>query len=191
MKCTFNNVVEIGKKICQVKLSKGDIAVDCTMGNGNDTAFLCSLVGKEGRVYAFDIQKQALVNTRKKLEDLNFLARATLILDGHENIDQYIQDKIQLMIFNLGYLPKGDHEITTRSATTLEAVRKSLKLLSPNGVILLIIYPGHEQGKLEKADLQSFTANLKQKEFNVLQICFTNQINNPPELICIEKLKSS
>ncbi|AET66299.1 putative S-adenosylmethionine-dependent methyltransferase involved in cell envelope biogenesis [Desulfosporosinus orientis DSM 765] len=191
MKNSISNVVEIAKKICQRKLSKGDIAVDCTMGNGNDTALLCSLVGEEGRVYAFDIQEQALLNTKKRLEGLNFLERATLILDGHEKIDRYIKDKVQLIIFNLGYLPRGNHEITTRSETTIEAIGKCLELLRPNGVILLIIYPGHENGKLEKVDIHEFTSALNQKEFNVVQVCFTNQINNPPELIYIERVKSN
>lgn len=188
MKNSFRNVVEIAKEISQLKLNKGDIAVDCTMGNGNDTALLCSLVGEEGQVYAFDIQEQALLNTKKRLEGLNFLERATLIFDGHEHIDQYILDKVQLIIFNLGYLPGGNHEITTRSVTTLDAIGKCLELLRPNGVILLIIYPGHENGRLEKADIHKFTSALNQKEFNVVQICLTNQINNPPELICIEKV---
>jgi hypothetical protein len=44
MKNIFKNAVEISKKISELKLNGGDIAVDCTIGNGNDTAFLCSLV---------------------------------------------------------------------------------------------------------------------------------------------------
>ena len=36
----------------------GDICIDATMGNGNDTALLSQLAGKRGRVLAFDIQKQ-------------------------------------------------------------------------------------------------------------------------------------
>ena len=188
MKNFFTNVLEISKELCKLKLNNGDIAIDCTMGNGNDTAFLCSLVGDKGKVYAFDIQESAVINTKKKLQELNFLQRAEIILDGHENIDKYIKEDAKLIIFNLGYLPRGNHEITTKKETTIQALRKCLDLLKPNGIILLVIYPGHENGKIEKEALESFTSKLNQKEYTVANICFTNQINNPPELICIEKV---
>lgn len=189
MQNIFSNVLEISKKICQLKLNHGDTALDCTMGNGNDTAFLCSLVGEKGKVYAFDIQEDAVENTSKRLRELNFLGRAELILDGHQNIDQHIKDrKVKLVIFNLGYLPRGNHEITTKAETTIEAVQKCLAVLEPNGIILLVIYPGHENGKKEKETLRIFTAGLNQKEFNVVSICLKNQVNYPPELICIEKV---
>jgi len=188
MKNSFINAVEISKGICHSKLSIGDTAVDCTMGNGNDTAFLCSLVGEKGKVYGFDIQEEAILNTRKRLEELNVLERSVLILDGHETIDKYIKETVKVVIFNLGYLPKGNHKITTKKETTLEAVQKCLDLLEPNGIILLIIYPGHENGKLEKEALESFASTLNQKDYNVVKISFQNQINYPPELICIEKV---
>lgn len=186
----FKNVIELSKKICKLKLGIGDRAVDCTMGNGNDTAFLGSLVGEVGKVYAFDIQEDAVTNTRTKLRELNFLERTELIHDGHQNIDNYIKELVKLVIFNLGYLPKGNHEITTKKETTIEAVQKCLGILEPNGVILLVIYPGHENGIAEKEALESFTSKLNQKNYNVAHIWFTNQINNPPELICIEKVCS-
>ncbi|MDP4161050.1 MAG: class I SAM-dependent methyltransferase [Bacillota bacterium] len=184
----FKNVLEIAKELCTLKLNPGDIAVDCTMGNGNDTSFLCSLVGEKGKIYAFDIQEEAVIATRKKLQKLNLLERAELILDGHQNIDKYFIGNVRLVIFNLGYLPRGNHEITTKKETTLQAVQKCLDLLEPNGIILLVIYPGHENGKLEKEALESFTSKLNQKVYNAANICFTNQINHPPELICIEKV---
>lgn len=188
VKNIFVNAVEISKEICRLKLNSGDTAVDCTMGNGNDTAFLCSLVGEDGRVYAFDIQESAVINTRKKLRELSFLDRARLILDGHQNVDRYVKEKVKLVMFNLGYLPKGNHEITTKKETTIEAVEKCMSLLDSNGIILLVIYWGHENGKEEKEALESYASKLNQREYNVAQISFTNQINNPPELICIEKV---
>ncbi|MDO0824260.1 class I SAM-dependent methyltransferase [Desulfosporosinus nitroreducens] len=189
MKNIFKNAIEIAKGICKSKLGNGDIAVDCTMGNGYDTVFLCHLVGEEGKVYAFDIQEEAAINTEKRLKELKLLERAEIILTGHENIDKYVKEGVaQLVIFNLGYLPKGNHEVTTKKETTIEALQKCLGLLKPNGIILLVVYSGHENGKMELRALEDFTATLNQKEYNVAKICFTNQINNPPELICIEKV---
>ena len=52
-------------------LGEGDVAVDFTMGNGGDTLFLSKTVGESGRVYAFDIQEEALISTRAYLEENN------------------------------------------------------------------------------------------------------------------------
>ena len=45
----------------------GEHAIDATAGNGHDTVFLSSQVGRKGLVWAFDIRK-ALLNTAKRLE---------------------------------------------------------------------------------------------------------------------------
>ncbi|WP_324824595.1 class I SAM-dependent methyltransferase [Sinanaerobacter sp. ZZT-01] len=187
MEFLFKNAVEIAKKICLMKVEEGDIIVDATMGNGNDTAFLCSLVGETGKVYAFDVQETALNNTRKCLLEAQYQQRAQLILDGHENMDRYVTAKVKLILFNLGYLPKGNHAITTKKETTLKAVEKSLDALEESGVLLLVLYPGHLSGREEKEALEYFTSNLNQKRYTVTKHSFLNQINNPPELICIEK----
>ena len=182
----FNNVVNIAKYICKTTLVSGDIAVDCTLGKGNDTILLANLVGNEGKVISFDIQKEAIEKTQEKLKDFSY-KNITLINDGHENLDKYIQEKVKLFIFNLGYLPGKDHNITTKAETTLKAVKKALKILGDNGIVLLVIYHGHENGKEEKIILEEFTSSLDQKIYNVMKTAFINQANNPPLLICIEK----
>ncbi|MDO4198791.1 MAG: class I SAM-dependent methyltransferase [Erysipelotrichaceae bacterium] len=65
-------------------IDKDSICVDMTMGNGNDTLFLCRLSKK---VYAFDISKKAIENTKKRLKDYD---NYELIHDSHSNIDKYI-----------------------------------------------------------------------------------------------------
>ncbi|AZV57299.1 methyltransferase domain-containing protein [Clostridium sp. AWRP] len=183
----FTNAVNIARDICRRKLNKGDIAVDATMGNGNDTELLAELVGDSGKVYSFDIQEAALQNTEEKLMKNNVSGWVKLIHDGHENMDKYVKDKVNLVIFNLGYLPKGEHSVTTKSATTLAALKKALNLICKNGIIILVVYYGHEEGKFEKEELEKYTEKLNQKEYNVVNLCFTNQINNPPMIIAIEK----
>ena len=64
----------------------GDFVIDATMGNGHDTAFLAELVGPSGEVFAFDIQKEALINTEQKLTELNLLPQTTLFPLGHEHL---------------------------------------------------------------------------------------------------------
>lgn len=189
MKNLFTNAVGISKEICKEKIKCGDKVIDATMGNGNDTAFLCQLVGPKGKVYAFDIQEEAIVNTKQRLLNLKLEDRAELIHDGHENIDQYIKEDVALIIYNLGYLPKGDHNLTTKSDTTIESIKKGLDMLCENGIIIIVVYPGHENGAQEKLALEGFSNTLNQREFSVVNINFINQVNNPPQMTCIEKVK--
>ncbi|EGO88483.1 methyltransferase [Clostridium botulinum C] len=183
----LTNSMNLAKEIAIKKLQEGDMAVDATMGNGNDTVFLAELVGDSGTVYSFDVQKEAIDNTRKKIIDNKIKTNIQLIHDGHENIDKYINKDVKLVMFNLGYLPKAEHKITTKSDTTLIAIKKSLNLIHKNGVVLVVIYHGHENGKLEKVAVEEFASTLNQKEYNVMKLKFINQVNNPPILIAIEK----
>lgn len=182
----FTNALNLAKMIAKDALGEGGRAVDATMGNGNDTLFLSELVGETGFLYAFDIQDEALKSTGKRLEE-GGLDNYKLICDGHENMDRHIEDHVDFIMFNLGYLPKSSHQITTRAETTLVAVEKALKLLKKGGIIAMVIYHGHGEGKREKLELESYLASLNQKEFTVLKSNFINQINNPPILIAIEK----
>ena len=118
-----------------------------------------------------------------------FRSRVKLILDGHENMDKYVEGEVSCVLFNLGYLPRADHNIITRPETTIKAIEHSLKLLKPHGVISIAIYTGHEGGIEEKDCVYEFVKNLDQNEFNVLESGFINQINNPPQLVLIEKKK--
>ena len=169
-------------------VSEGDHVIDATMGNGNDTLFLAELVGSTGHVYAFDIQEQAVENTRKKLAD--YTDRSTLFLAGHETIEEKIasDQPIRAAIFNLGYLPKSDKQIVTLPETTKQAMTAILKRLSVGGRMIVVIYYGHEGGETEKNEVLNFCQNLPQEKFSVLNYQFINQKNKPPILLCVEAL---
>lgn len=62
-------MVEIVHELFDEYVHKGDSVIDATMGTGQDTLKLCQCVGSEGRVYAFDIQQEAFVQTRILLEN--------------------------------------------------------------------------------------------------------------------------
>ena len=66
----------------------GDICIDATAGNGHDTVFLCHLVGSQGKVYAFDVQQQAIDRTRARLQEKQVHCFYELILDSHAHMDQ-------------------------------------------------------------------------------------------------------
>ena len=67
----------------------GDLCIDATAGNGNDTLLLCELVGDEGHVIAFDIQEDAVRKTRERLENEGVLDRANVLLESHIYMKQY------------------------------------------------------------------------------------------------------
>lgn len=177
----------LAKNFISSILKAGDVAVDATMGNGNDTIFMAKLVGDTGKVYAFDIQQKALDETKIKLSNQNLLHRTELIRAGHENMDQYIKTEVAAIMFNLGYLPKGDHYVVTKAQTTIQALEKSLCYLKTNGLLTVAIYHGHPEGVEEKEAVLSYMKNLDQKLFNVLYMEFINQANNPPLLVIVEK----
>lgn len=183
----LNKVTEVNKVFIDKIVNPGDTVIDATMGNGYDTLYLAKLVGNAGKVYAFDVQEEALKSTKKKVERDNLQCYVELILDGHENIDKYVKEEVSCVLFNLGYLPRAKHNIITKPETTLQALEKSLNLLKPNGVISIAIYTGHEGGMDEKNEVCQYLNNLDQNYYNVLHMNFTNQVNNPPELILVEK----
>ena len=183
----INKITEVNKIFLDKIVQKGDIVIDATMGNGYDTIYLGNLVGENGKVYAFDVQEEAIKSTKKKVERDNMTERVELILDGHQNLDKYVKEEVSCVVFNLGYLPRAKHVVITKPDTTLEAIKKSLKLLKPNGIISIAAYICHEGGLEEKNYICEYLDNLNQNEFNVLHMQFTNQINNPPQLILIEK----
>lgn len=185
----LTKITDINKLYIENAISEGDVVVDATMGNGYDTKYLAEKVGDVGFVYSFDIQEAAIKSTRKKLEKSNLINRVNLILDGHENMDKYVKEEVSCVLFNLGYLPRADHNVITKPNTTIKAIEHSLKLLKPHGIISIAIYTGHEGGMEEKNSVYDFVKNLDQNEFNVLESGFINQINNPPQLILIEKKK--
>lgn len=178
---------EIAQLMMSKTLKKGDIVVDATMGNGHDTLFLAKTIGNEGRVFSFDIQDIAIANTQKLLEKNNIYDNVEMIKDGHENIDKYISDEIAGVMFNLGYLPKGDHNIITKAETTLVAIKKCLKLLKQNGMIIMVIYYGHLGGKTEKEKVTEYVEKLDPSLFHVLKVDYINQTKEPPILIGIIK----
>ncbi len=185
----LKNSLGISHDIVKRVIGKGDVVIDATAGNGNDTLFLAEIVGVEGHVYSFDVQNKALQNTYAKLKDKNLLDGVTLIQDGHQKMDQYVKCDIKAVMFNLGYLPGGDHNVHTKAHTTIDAIQKSLDLIVRNGIVMIVIYYGGDSGFDEKETVMNFLKEIDCKKYSVLVHTFINQINCPPIAVCIEKIK--
>lgn len=97
------------------QVQPGDICIDATMGNGNDTLLLSSLCGKDGHVFAFDIQEAALINTRKRLMEADAPQNYTLLLESHTNIEHYVDPgTVSCITFNLDICRWGPHQSNPR-----------------------------------------------------------------------------
>ena len=164
----------------------GDTAVDATMGNGNDTLKLCKAVGEKGKVYAFDIQKSAIDSTSEKLAKEN-TSNAKLILDSHSFMDRYVKENVSAVIFNLGYLPGGDHNVSTKAETSISAIDKALALISCEGFVCVTVYYGKNSGTEEKDAVMKYLKTIDHKEFTVLVHDFYNRPNCPPLTVIITK----
>lgn len=166
----------------------GGLYVDATMGNGNDTLFLCRMAQGSGHVWAFDIQETALKNTESLLSAHGCAESATLIRCGHEHMSDYLSpESIDVICFNFGYLPGGDHALATRPDTSLAAIRQGLDILKPGGMMSLCIYSGGDTGSEEKDCLLAYLRTLPSRQYTVIVNEYYNRGNCPPLPVFIFK----
>lgn len=191
----LERVLQFAKSLLKKAVAPGDIAIDATLGNGHDTLFLAELVGNNGKVYGFDIQEQAVSNSRERLIQNKMLERTVLFQQGHEHIFSLIpvhhHGKITAAIFNLGYLPGSDKSIVTKPNTTISAIKQLLQIMAPGGIIVMVVYHGHPGGAKERDELMSFVQDIDQQQARVLLYQFLNQQNNPPFIVAIEKAEEA
>ena len=183
----LNSAVHLVQHFLSEAVQSGGTAVDATAGRGNDTLFLASLIGPDGRVFSFDTQGSAIKETRLLLEKAGMIDRVTLVNAGHEDMEKYVTSPVDTVIFNLGYLPGGDHLYVTRPETTGRALESALRLLRPGGRVGLVIYTGHPGGAEECTAVESTAASLDGALFNVIKIVVLNRAASAPVVIVIEK----
>ncbi|WP_152638936.1 tRNA (mnm(5)s(2)U34)-methyltransferase [Exiguobacterium oxidotolerans] len=183
-------VLPYAKELLESVIHEGDCVVDMTAGNGHDTLFLAEQVGPDGRVIAFDVQGQAIEETKRRLETAHVKEWVDLYHESHIHVGARLANEarpIRAGVFNLGYLPGSDKSVTTTGEDTLEALGALLPVLVPGGLIVLVIYHGHVEGKRERDAVLDYVESLPQQDYAVLQYRFLNQQNNPPFIIAIEK----
>ena len=167
----------------------GDICIDATMGNGNDTALLSCLVGETGRVVAFDVQQMALDHTSDKLKKEGCPENYELVLDSHEVMGDYAKENtVSCITFNLGYLPGGDHAKATKGESSIRAIETGLGLLKKKGLMTVCIYSGGDSGFEEKDAVLGYLKALDSKKYLVIVSEYANRPNNPPIPVLVIKL---
>lgn len=168
-------------------VTAGDICIDATAGRGHDTLLLCRLAGPGGEVMAFDIQPEALEATARLLAEHECMAE--LILDSHANMRDYVgEDKAACIMFNFGYLPGGNHRISTQKESSLAAIEAGLEILQTGGIMTLCLYSGGDSGFEEKEAVLEYLGKLDSRSYLVIVSSYYNRPNNPPVPVLIQKL---
>ena len=168
-------------------IRKGDTVVDATCGSGHDTLTLAQAVGEEGQVLAFDIQEQAIEQTEARLRSRG-ISNVRLLLDSFVSMTSCLpENSASAVVFNLGYLPGGDHGITTLAEITLEGMDAALRTIRPGGVVTFVLYDGHENGAEEKRQLLTRAEELDSSRYHAAYVSMLNQKRHPPEILWITK----
>jgi len=175
------------QQLMEEALFPGAVAIDATMGNGHDTLWLCERVGETGRVFAFDVQSEALESTKKRLDEAGVLSRAQLFLLGHEHMAEVVHAQADAIMFNLGWLPGVAQRKTTMVKTTIPAANAALSLLKDGGLLTICAYPGHDEGSAELEALLDWAAALDPAVFDAMTQHYLNQPNHPPQMFAIRK----
>ena len=183
----YSQITEWCHTVIASTASKEGFYIDATMGKGNDTLFFCEFAGVRGRVLAFDIQEEALAATEERLVKSGYVpgrteaSRIRLVLDGHEHMDRYAEDEtVDVVCFNFGYLPGGDHRIATRPETSILAIEKGLRILKHGGMMSLCIYSGGDTGFEEKDRILDYLKKIPSGEYTVIVNEYYNRGNHPP-----------
>lgn len=180
------SALDIIKRVISENVRDGDICIDATAGRGNDTLFMAQLVGDNGHVTAFDIQQDAVDSTKKLLEENGVSHRADVLLKSHSEMDALFDEgSVSCITFNFGWLPKGDHSVSTKKETSIEAIEKGLRLLKKDGIMTLIIYYGRDTGFEERDAILEYLPTIDSEKYTVLEMPFVNRPNCPPIPIII------
>lgn len=177
------------------RLRLGDFVVDATSGNGHDTVFVAQKVLPGGRVFAFDLQAPAVERTRERLSAAGFLVSdqegITLHHAGHERmtvlLPPQIRGQLRAVMFNLGYLPGGDKALITQVDTTLVALQQALDWLACDGVLTVVVYPGHDGGRAEAGAVEQWMGSLSADQFEVQRVGYVNFRPTTPFCLAVRK----
>ena len=172
------NHLNLAHLIWEAHLQSGDGVIDATCGNGHDAAFLATL--DPGQLICMDVQKEAIEATQSQAP------RAQCILGCHHRLPEC--PNLKLIVYNLGYLPRGDKSITTQLETSRQSIRQALDMVLVGGMVSITFYPGHKEGLRELETLLPELMQLDSKSFSLSHHKWPTR-HRSPELVIILKLR--
>ena len=188
---TLEPIIAFAHNLIKKHVSTGDTVLDMTAGNGHDSVFLAQLVGKKGRVFAFDIQESALHNTKDLIMKSGLDGEnITFFHDCHSRFLEHLSTEeiteVKGIIFNLGYLPGGDKTICTHENSTILALVQLLEHLSAGALLVLVCYLGHPEGERECGHVLDFVRSIAPERAKVVRYENINSKNPAPFVLAIE-----
>lgn len=186
----FQSHLDLAHGYWKRHLKKGDTVLDATCGHGHDSLMIAqTILGEtEGALYCLDLQEIAIESTKQRLKEVlipSLFERIFFFQQSHETFPAMVP-LCNLIVYNLGYLPKGDKCKTTQRASTLNSIKNALFLVKQGGLISVTCYSGHPEGAEEKTALLGYVSTLSPQEYLV----FHHQIENrraAPSLLLIFK----
>lgn len=192
----FQSHLDLAHSYWKQIVMPGDHVIDATCGNGKDTLILCGYALQDGlgKVYALDMQDLAIASASELLQKhlpVTMRNQVEFYQQCHSSFPSSIlPQSVKLIVYNLGYLPKGCKEITTKSESTLQSVQEAENLIMPGGVISITCYPGHAEGAKEQSELLSYASNLRPEMWSCCHHVLVNR-TFAPSLLLMQKTNHS
>jgi len=182
-------LTELAHKKIEKYIGAGDTVIDASAGNGYDTVFLAQRVSHTGKVYAFDVQHEAIVATQTLLAEKQ-ITWVELIHANHAELANWLPSacKVRAVMFNLGYLPKSNKTITTQAETTLPALQACLPYLDYPAIISILAYRAHSGGNEEYLQVKNWLATLDDRHYTLETYSPSNTRNLAPVLMTLTTL---
>ena len=177
-------------------------AVDATCGNGHDTLFLAEIlaslpdIGARFSVLSFDVQAAALQAAGVLTGGLPDAVRRRIfwLLQSHDTLRESLErfsaegmvsgasPGLAAAMYNLGFLPRSDKQVTTTPPTTLASLAQAAAVLLPGGLICIHAYGGHPGGARELAAVEAWCADLPFEVWAVARYAVCDKKRNPEAL---------
>lgn len=175
-------VAEMAHQLLLENVKEHHFAVDMTAGRGQDTLFLAQHFET---VLAFDIQNDAIASTKQLMLN-HHQSNVTLLQEDHSQFDFQNVPLMDAVIYNLGYLPKGDKTIRTEAKSTIASLEHLLPYLKPSGTVVLTLYP--KENEAEAREVLRYCQKLKSADYDVIKWSVVNK-ELAPYILQIIKIK--
>lgn len=101
------------------------------------------------------------------------------------------QEAVCAITFNLGYLPGADKALVTLADSTLQALDAALQLLAPDGLLSVLCYRGHPEGKIETDAIAQWLRGLPASYSHSVIQAAVDAPPHAPLLLQIERILQS
>jgi predicted methyltransferase len=166
----------------------GDWVVDATLGNGHDTTVLLKAIGGKGKVFAFDLQSDAIESARDQFAEC---PQFEPFLRNHAELDRCLpadaKSRLSAVVFNLGYLPGCDRDSATETTSTIAALDLAFEWLATGGVLCCTAYPGSPAGLEESLAVSDWAVARADDGVHVTRIESVATRGRGPFVLWLEK----